>query len=132
MTHSQTANRLGLSNKPTEAIINVLQRTALGLEDVRQITGPIVVSSGYRSAAVNKAVGGASNSQHLTGEAADITCPSIGTLKLMRKIVDSNIKFDQCILEYASGGGGWVHVSFNSNPRRQALIVERSGTTIYV
>lgn len=133
MTHSQVADRLSLPNEPSPDQLIALRNTALGLESIRLVVGaPILVSSGFRSAAVNKAVGSTNpKSQHTLGEAADITCSSIGSKELMRRIYKSNIMFDQCILEYASKGGGWVHVSFRRNPRRQALVIEASGTTAY-
>jgi hypothetical protein len=50
----------------------------------------------------------------------------------MAAIVKSSIRYDQCILEFASNGGGWVHVSFSDAPRLQALVVDTDGTRNYV
>jgi len=131
LTISQNAARLGLDNTPGPDIIANLRRTALGLELVRALTGaPIIISSGYRSPLVNKAVGGATKSQHLTGQAADITAPGFGTPEqLVSAIVGSTIPFDQCILEF----GAWCHISFVTDaPRRQALIIDHAGTRPFV
>ena len=130
MCHSQTADRLGLDNTPPPDIIPRLAATAHGLEMVRALVQcPINISSGYRSPAVNTAVRGAKASQHLTGHAADITAPWFGPPKrLMDAIIKAALPFDQCILEFASHGGGWVHVSFTDQPRGQALVIDQDGT----
>jgi hypothetical protein len=130
-TTSQNAARLGLDNNPPPEVIERLKRTALGLEMVRALLGaPIHINSGYRSPVVNRAVGGVANSQHVTGEAADIICPGFGTpAEVVRAIVASKgIPFDQCILEFNS----WCHISFTDNgPRRQALVIDHSGTRAF-
>lgn len=136
LCHSQTADRLMLDNIPTGEILANLVDTAKGLESVRSLVQhPIFISSGYRSNAVNKAVGGSKTSQHMTGQAADITVPSFGSPhQLMAAIVNSSIKYDQCILEFADRSNpskGWVHISFKDSPRKQALIIDRAGTRMY-
>ena len=126
--NSQTAARQGIDNTPTDAVICSLQRTALGLELVRTLLGaPIIISSGYRSPALNKAVGGAANSQHLTGEAVDFTCPGFGTpAQVASAIKWSTIPFGQVIEEFSR----WVHISFDQNNRRQALVIDGNGTRL--
>lgn len=135
LTHSQTAARLGLDNDPPPDVLENLRRTALGLEMVRALVGaPVVVSSGYRSPQVNRAVGGAKASQHLTGQAADITAPGFGTpAELVRAIVGSQIPYDQCILEFPgpTGKGGWCHISFAEAPRREALVIDHDGARAF-
>lgn len=121
MTYSKTAKRLGISNVPSFAIINnlralcekVLQpaRTALGI--------PLTITSGYRSQQLNKAVNGASASQHMNGEAADIVCAD--NAKLYHFIKD-NLVFDQLIWEKGNNKQpAWVHVSFSRQNRKQIL-----------
>lgn len=129
MTASQTAARKGLDNDPPPEVLERLKRTALGLEAVRVILGaPLIISSGYRSPAVNKAVGGAKNSQHLTGEAVDFICPGYGSpAQIVRTLVASGIKFDQAIVEFDR----WVHLSFTDKPRRQALVIDSKGTRAF-
>ena len=131
MTHSQTAARLGLDNTPSPAVLDALKRTAYSLEYVRALLKvPVLISSGYRSERVNRAVGGSHKSQHVTGEAADFTAPGYGSADaVMRAIVDAGtIYYDQILLEY----GRWVHISFAlSGGRRQALVIDHSGTRPY-
>lgn len=112
---SATAKRLGLDNRPTPEEKEKLRQLA---EDILQPIrdawkSPIVVTSGYRSEAVNKAVGGVSNSQHRLGEAADI---KIGGKERNRKlfnfiykmIAKGDIKVGQLIDEYSYS---WIHIS---------------------
>ena len=126
LTVSQAAARLGLDNTPSPPIVANLTNTALGLEMVRALLqAPIIINSGYRSPAVNRAVGGVGMSQHMTGQAADIICPGYGhPLEVVEAIVRSSIPFDQCILEFES----WCHISFAPDPRRQALVIDHDGT----
>lgn len=133
LTHSQTADRLGLDNTPPVAIIKNLTATAHVLEMIRALVQcPIIVSSGYRSPKLNKAVGSKPTSQHLTGCAADITAPALGSPQvLMAAIIKSRIPYDQCILEFASKGGGWVHISWAVKPRGQALVIDKDGARAY-
>lgn len=129
-THSQTATRMGASNDPPLELLPALKRTAKGLEAVRTLLGdlPITVSSGYRSPMVNNLVGSKPYSQHLTGQAVDFTCPAFGTpAQIVRRIVSSGIEYDQCILEF----GAWVHISFSDKPRRQALVIDKTGARAY-
>ena len=127
MTHSQTAARLGLDNDPPIDLLQALKRTATGLEAVRMRLGaaPILISSGYRAPAVNKAVGGSATSQHMRGEAVDFTAPRFGTPRqIVDALADSDVPYDQLILEF----GRWVHISFSAAPRRMALHIDRTGT----
>lgn len=126
--NSQTGARQGIDNNPTTSILLRLQRTALGMELVRNLLGaPIIISSGYRSPALNKAVGGAANSQHMTGEAVDFTCPGYGTpAQILEAIKGSAIPYDQVITEFSR----WVHISFADKNRRQTLVIDSNGTRL--
>lgn len=127
MTVSDTAARHGLNNEPPESVMPALMKTALGLEAVRIRLGcaPIIVTSGYRSAAVNAAVGGQRNSQHILGEAADFIAPRFGApWDVGIALRDGGIEYDQLIVEF----GRWVHISFSKNPRHMALQIDRNGT----
>ncbi|HEY8877783.1 MAG TPA: D-Ala-D-Ala carboxypeptidase family metallohydrolase [Roseateles sp.] len=115
-----------IDNDPPLEIVANLKRTALLLESVRQRLGaPIIISSGYRSPALNKAVGGQPNSQHLTGQAVDFICPGFGTpTTVISALKDSGIDLDQAILEF----NRWVHISWAEKPRGQYLQIDKTGT----
>lgn len=128
---SQTAARRGIPNLPDHDMILQLKRTAARMEQVRTILGdkPILISSGYRSPAVNRAVRGSRTSAHMTGHAVDFTCPGYGSpyqvaLKLSRELPD----FDQLIQEF----GHWVHVGFGPGQRNELLTADKvNGRTVY-
>lgn len=116
----------GVDNTPPANVLQCLMATALGLEAVRERLGvPVIISSGYRCPELNKAVGGQPNSQHLTGQAADFIAPRFGTPAMVAAALrDSAVEYDQLIVEF----GRWVHISFGPKPRRQALVIDASGT----
>lgn len=114
---SQTAIRGGISNTPDEQTLQNLRHTAGQMEKVRAlIDAPIFISSGYRSPALNAAIGGSATSQHMSGEAADFVSPFGTPLEICRALVGAGIPFDQLIYE-----GTWVHISFLRQPRGQIL-----------
>ncbi len=122
---SQTAARKGIDNTPSATIVQKLRKLAGALEEVRSLLGgvPILVSSGYRCPELNEAVGGATNSAHMDGLAADFTAPAFGTvMQVARKIAASDIAYDQLIHEY----GTWVHIGLAKDgvePRSQKLSI---------
>jgi hypothetical protein len=121
LVYSETAEERGIDNTPPPEVVENLKRLAAGLEAVRALLGaPLEISSGYRCAALNEAVGGSSTSQHIQGLAVDFECPGFGSpLEVARAIQQSDVEFDQCILEY----GRWVHLSFGDAPRRRMLTI---------
>ena len=127
-TDSQIATRRRLDNTPAPRIIENLKRVAEVLEQVRDLAKrPIVVSSGYRSPALNVAVGGAAKSAHVNGLAADINAIGLSAHDLAQMIAASPILFDQLIYE-----GTWVHVGLSEGvPRRQVSTAHfgSAGTT---
>ncbi len=126
LIRSEIAVANGIDNAPGIDVINQLRFTMAGLERLRAYLGfPIKIRSGYRCVKLNDLVGGAKNSQHLDGAAADITCPAFGDPKrvagfLLLKMAVLGI--DQLILE-----GTWIHVSFTLEPRYQALTLLPEG-----
>jgi uncharacterized protein YcbK (DUF882 family) len=129
LTQSDTAVRLGLDNTPSKDVEANLVRLARMLEDVRRLLSrPIMVNSAYRSPEVNKAIGSKSTSQHCNGCAADIRVPGLTPKDIVNLVVKSNIEYDQLICEFDS----WVHISipnkFADKPRKQVLIIDKSGT----
>lgn len=136
LTNSQTAARMGIDNTPDEPTIERLKQTCYGLEEVRKLLGekPILISSGYRSVALNAAVGGQPGSQHLLGQAVDFTCPTYGTpAQIISAIRASDIQYDQVILEFYNPEKktGWVHISFSPRNRKTALVIDANGTREY-
>ena len=129
MLASETAEERHIPNTPRKDHIMAMQNLAVRcLEPTRQHFGlPIQITSGFRSPDLNKAVKGATNSQHLEGEAADITIPrrywpfcytsQEQIARLLYTWMKDNIDLDQLILEH-SGPTWWVHVSCRINFRR--------------
>ena len=126
MVLSQTAARKDIDNTPTPEIVANLRLTVATLEEIRTLLGvPILVSSGYRSPALNKAVGGSKSSAHMQGLAADFTAPGFGTvLQVARKIAASDIAYDQLIYEF----GSWVHIGLGTGAFRQQDLSIFTGT----
>lgn len=126
LVFSSTAARLGINNSANGDIITALTIAAIGMEQVRSLLGnnPIHVDSGYRCPALNKAVGGASNSAHMQGYAVDFFCAEFGTpIDIITAIMASAIAFDQLIQE-----GTWVHISFAPTMRHQVLTAHFNAT----
>lgn len=129
LTASQTAARQGIRNDPPPAERAALSSTAERMEDVREILGGkvITVSSGYRSPALNAAVGGTAKSAHVRGRAVDFICPRFGSpLDICRALAAAErrgeIRFDQLIEE-----GTWVHISFDPRLRGEVLTAAKGG-----
>lgn len=114
-----TVTVTGLANNPNATQLAHLTKTAQSMEAVRKLLGqPISINSGFRSAAVNRAVGGSPTSAHALGYAVDFVCPAFGDpLAICKAIAASGIKFDQLILEK----NRWVHISFDPRLRQQVM-----------
>ena len=112
---SDTAKAKGISNKPNmQQMINLVYLAAYVLEPLRVAMGEsIKISSGFRSEALNKAVGGAFNSQHKKGQAADLCIDgNIEKGKRWFNYIRQHLPFDQLIWEHDRSGTYWVHVSY--------------------
>lgn len=115
---SQTATRKGIDNTPSPDIVANLTRVAALLEKIRTLVGgQIRISSGYRCPALNRAIGGASNSAHMLGLAADINVPGMTPLEVAKLVQLSGIMFDQLIYE-----GTWLHVGLSSSAHRRQVL----------
>ena len=130
---SETAKRKGISNMPTPEHIENFKLLAENVfQPIRDHFGvPIILSSGYRSKALNTAVGGALSSQHCTGEAIDIDMDGT-TIKNadVFNFIKDNLNFDQLIWEFGTNDNpDWVHVSYESTgkQRKQILKAVKSG-----
>lgn len=118
-TTSQTAARLGIPNRPTQQHINnMVELCENVLDPARSKLGQLIVSSGYRSADLNKAIGGSRTSQHCFGEAADIITPRMNLLEAAQWIATSGLPFDQLIYEFDS----WIHVSHSGKHNRGEVL----------
>lgn len=117
--HSYVASNNKIDNTPPKEVIeNICSLVENILEPLRvKYAKPIMINSGYRCQRLNKKVGGAKNSQHLTGKAADITGGSVEENKIIYNILKEYFhnQVDQCIDEY---GFNWVHVSYNGKMNR--------------
>jgi zinc D-Ala-D-Ala carboxypeptidase len=108
-------------NPPQEVVSNLTALCKEVLEPVRELSGPLLVNSGYRCLALNKAVKGSTTSQHMTGEAADITVGSRSANKILYETIKkSGIVFDQMIWEYGDEKGpDWVHISYKAKGKNR-------------
>jgi uncharacterized protein YcbK (DUF882 family) len=118
-----------IDNSPTQAEISNLQQLANFLEEVKTVLGgkPIMISSGFRCKALNDAVGSKDTSQHRIGFAADFRVPGMTPDEVVRAVIASGIGYDQIIREFDR----WTHISVADKPRKQALIIDKSGTRAF-
>lgn len=122
LMHSDTATKMKINNDCSgnfQICYNLTKLIDNVLDPARKLLGePIIVTSGYRCEELNKIVGGAKNSQHLYGQAADIICPF-----KMRELwnILCDMDFDQLIWE---NGGKWIHISYRGdNPQKNRRMV---------
>ena len=129
------ATKTGLNNQLTsEALVNIEYLVKNLLQPLRNMYGkPIKINSGYRSAEVNKAVGGSKTSQHTKGEAVDIVAEDN---KALFDLIKNKFDFDQLIWEYGTDKQpAWVHVSIKKTGNRKQVmraITNKLGKTLYV
>jgi|TARA_R100000081_G_C4787517_1_gene155547 hypothetical protein len=134
LTKSNTALRLGIDNTPNKEGIYKLRILATTLlQPLRNYVGPIRVTSGFRSVALNSAIGGSNKSQHTKCEAVDlqhITRGKSDNLKIFNALISLGLEYDQCILEF--GGAtetedskcpDWIHISYSLNYNRHQILV---------
>lgn len=122
-TQSNTAISRGIDNTPSERVINSLKYLVSNLiQPLRDKWGePIRINSGYRSEALNKAVGGVPTSQHVKGEASDLAVDGKAG-DLLEVLEDSGLEFDQAIL-YRSQN--FLHVSLKKEGNRKQIIIKK-------
>ena len=138
MVNSSTAKRKGISNQPTEQHLSAMKLLALRIfQPIREHFGvPIHISSGYRSAALNKAIGGASSSQHSKGEAIDIDMDNTDiTNAEVFNFIRENLPFDQLLWEFGTAENpDWVHVSYSPTGKQRGQVlkaVKNGSKTVY-
>jgi hypothetical protein len=132
-TDSPTARARGIDNTPNVDEMRNIQRTAELMQQVRDVCSghPVMITSGFRSHALNRAVGGSATSAHRYGLAADFVIPAFGTPRaICEELVAAGLIWDQLILEFPTieqPGGKWVHIGLAplGKPRRQVLTAQR-------
>lgn len=135
-THSDTANRRGIDNTPSLDVVSNLQYLCIhGLEPLREYANQIrtegsgergiSISSGYRCKALNAAVGGAAQSNHLYGCAADIKLPDNATGMRWFEWMRTNLQYDELIVERvaATSATFWIHLAIRQDqPNRMRVV----------
>ena len=120
-------------NTPNDVALANLTRLADMLESVRESIGnkPVMVNSAFRCKQVNDAVGSKDTSQHRTGCACDFRVPNMTPDAVVKAVIASGLPFDQLIREFDR----WTHISIPNTPeaipRRQVLIIDKTGTRVY-
>jgi len=133
LTSSEAAERNGWDNTPNEQELENLKRLAAFLEEVKTALGgrPVMVNSAFRNKQVNDSVGSKDTSQHRLGCAVDIRVPQLTPDQVVKAIVAAGLEYDQLIREFDR----WTHVSIPNTPetapRRQVLIIDKTGTRLY-
>jgi zinc D-Ala-D-Ala carboxypeptidase len=128
VTRSESAKRNGISNQPTaEHLENFKKLAEKVFEPIREhFKAPIHISSGYRSLALNKKIGGSSTSQHCSGEAIDIDMDGTAiTNKQVFDFIKQHLEFDQLIWEFGTASNpDWVHVSYESTGKQRKQVLK--------
>jgi len=139
MISSESAKRKGIINTPTVDHLSNMRKLALNIfQPIREhFDVPVNISSGYRSLALNRVIGGALTSQHCSGEAMDIDMDGskVTNAQVFNWIKD-NLVFDQLIWEFGSNNNpDWVHVSYESTGKQRKQIlkaIKKNGKTSYI
>jgi zinc D-Ala-D-Ala carboxypeptidase len=128
---SETAARRGIDNEPTPEVIENLRRLCqLVLQPLRvKLDRPVIITSGYRSPALNRAVGGSMTSHHMQGRAADLIVPGLTALAVCQTAQQMKLPCVQIIHEF----GRWAHMAVSlPNERTQLLTAKLAqGKTVY-
>lgn len=130
LTASETALRRGLRNDPTLSDLRRLRALCEHiLEPLRAEVGPLIVTSGYRSADLNRLVGGVPESAHRYGCAADVVPVRCSVEEAWRAVVRLGLPFDQAIWERRGERSEWLHVGIERpgepTPRKQHFTIWR-------
>jgi zinc D-Ala-D-Ala carboxypeptidase len=134
LTKSNTALRLGIDNTPSkEGIMKLTILATSVLQLLRDRIGALRITSGYRSSELNTAIGGSNKSQHTKCEAVDIQYVKRGrmdNLLIYQALIDLDIDFDQCILEFGDSTAisdptspAWIHLSYKITDNRKQVLV---------
>lgn len=143
LIHSNTAVARGIKNNPSaQHELNLVESVTHLWQPVRDLLGtPMIISSGYRSPSLNKAVGGSSSSAHSYGYAIDFKSPAFGDSIAIAKFLEKELKarkipFDQMILEFPHTAGSWVHLGYKNGRGQQRGKINTAkkvnGRTVYL
>ena len=137
-TASNTAQRLGIENKPGAYEVKNARDLAYHVfEPLRKWAGgPIRINSFFRSPELNKAIGGSKNSQHCYGQAMDLDdTHGFKTNAEMFNYIKDNLEYDQLIWEFGTDENpDWVHVSYvgpGKNRKRNLKASRNKKKTVY-
>jgi hypothetical protein len=138
-TKSQTASRRGIDNTPGQAVVDNIKNLCIGiLQPLRErLNRAILISSGFRCLALNRAVGSSDNSQHVKGQAVDFSVNGWTNREIIELIVESGLDFDQIIDEFSNdetGEGGWIHLSYVTHRKNRGRILKArrvNGKVVY-
>jgi len=118
---SETAEEMGIENVPdeeqTKRLFTLTEKVLQPIRDHFDV--PVIVTGGFRNRLLNQEIGGANNSQHIKGEAADISIDDHTVNEAFEEIVKGNFEFDQIIWEF----GNWVHVSYTTRRKNRNEIL---------
>lgn len=135
-----TFTRTGIPNIPTPAELGNIRHMAQFMEEVRAVLGghPVVITSAFRSARVNSAVGGSPRSHHRRGLAVDFTCPRHGSPRsVVETLVRSKLPFHELIFEFPDPGnsflGSWVHIAATRGTSKREVLtaIRPQGQVLY-
>ena len=135
---SDTALRKGIDNTPNDAQIKAMQTLSLLVYDpLVEKFGKIPFQSFFRCEKLNKAIGGASSSQHVKGEAIDLDADGMTDLtnNQLFDYIRENLQFDQMIKEFGGEDSpAWIHVSFSATHNRKECLkaIKQNGKTKYI
>ena len=140
LIRSSTAKRIGIDNIPNDEHLKNLQVVVDEIaQPLRDHFGkPVRINSGYRSPALNDAIGGSKKSQHSKGEAIDLEIDGVSNMEVADWITE-NCDYDQVILEFYNPAegltGGWVHASckadLSQNRKRNLIALKDGNKTVY-
>jgi len=129
-THSDYAKQYGIMNKPKAEHIKNMETLAEKIfEPLREwVQSPIRVNSFYRNLELNTGLGSSGSSQHITGNAIDISSMGGKTNLEMFHYIKDELDFDQLIWEFGAEPK-WLHISYNNKKdnRKQVLVIKKKG-----
>ena len=129
---SSTAEKYGIDNSiPDDVRDNIQALCDNVLEGIREQFGRVRISSGYRCLELNRKLGSKDTSQHVKGEAADIQFVDYD-IEDAFNIIRSKYEFDQAIFEEKASGTKWIHISWSTDNRNEALLAHQvNGKMVY-